>query len=71
MYRRRGCHLCEAFLAVLLALSQGQGHELEIRDVDQRPEWESEWGEAVPVLLIRGREICRYHMDPSRYNAAL
>ena len=62
VYTRRGCHLCEDFLEILLEVSQGL-HNLDVRDVDRRPEWSDQWGEAVPVLLEGDREICRYHLD--------
>ena len=33
-------------------------------DVDADPELEARWGNLVPVLLLNGRELCHYRLDP-------
>lgn len=45
--------------------------EIEVIDVDSRPELESLWGDKVPVLLEGGRELCHYHLDLSVLDARL
>jgi hypothetical protein len=37
--------------------------QLTIRDVDTRADWADSYGIYVPVLMLDGREICRYELD--------
>jgi glutaredoxin len=51
LYTRRNCHLCDDALAVL----QQHGLEPTIVDIDQHPEFVSEFGNCVPVVEIDGQ----------------
>ena len=62
VYSRRGCHLCDDLLAELEPLCRDRA-QIEVRDVDTKPEWVTAYGDAVPVLCADDREICRYHLD--------
>ncbi|MGI9342675.1 MAG: glutaredoxin family protein [Gammaproteobacteria bacterium] len=62
VYSRRGCHLCELLLGELDALVRGKV-PIEVRDVDERPEWQAAYGERVPVVCCDGNEICQYNLD--------
>ena len=56
------------------ALEQLQGRfsfDLEVIDVDSRPELEALWGDKVPVLLDGERELCHYHLDLEVLDARL
>lgn len=62
---RSYCHLCDDLIA---ALEQFRGRfsspfEIEVVDIDARPELEEQWGDKVPVLLEGGNEICHYFLD--------
>ena len=62
VYSRRGCHLCELLLAELAPLARGRARII-VRDVDDRPEWRSNYGERVPVVCFQDHEICQYKLD--------
>ncbi|MFW2404667.1 MAG: glutaredoxin family protein [Gammaproteobacteria bacterium] len=62
VYSRRGCHLCELLLEELGPLVRGIA-EIQVRDVDERPEWRDAYGLRVPVLCCDGEEICQYNLD--------
>jgi thioredoxin reductase (NADPH) len=59
---------------MVAALHDLQGRfsfELEVIDVDERPELEARWGEWVPVLLEGDTELCHYRLDPEVLGARL
>jgi len=62
VYSRRGCHLCELLLGELEPLVRGRAN-LSVRDIDDRPDWQSAYGERVPVVCCNGEEICQYKLD--------
>jgi hypothetical protein len=62
VYSRHGCHLCDEMLGRLRQLC-GADDQLIVRDVDSRAEWADAYGIYVPVLMLDGREICRYELD--------
>ena len=64
VYSRRGCHLCELLLEELAPLARDRAR-ISVRDVDDRPEWQSVYGDRVPVICCDGQEICHYHLDRS------
>ncbi|MFZ5621300.1 MAG: glutaredoxin family protein [Pseudomonadota bacterium] len=63
LYTRRGCHLCEDFERELRRLQTETPFEVDIRDVDARPEWRAAYNDLVPLLLAGEREIARYFFD--------
>lgn len=65
-YYRDGCHLCEAFVALLFREWPAQAGAMEWRDVDADPQWRGRYGERVPVLAQGDREICALHPDAAR-----
>lgn len=62
VYSRRGCHLCELLLEQLEPLLHGRAG-LEVRDVDEDPDWQAEYHERVPVVVCDGELICQYNLD--------
>ncbi|MFQ5634542.1 MAG: glutaredoxin family protein [Gammaproteobacteria bacterium] len=62
VYSRRGCHLCELLCEELEPLLHGRA-DIQVRDVDERPEWRAAYGERVPVVCCDGEEICQYNLD--------
>ena len=71
VYGRAYCHLCDDMVAALAALQEDGGFSLEVVDVDADPELEARYDLLVPVLTIEGREICHYHLDREKLDAAL
>ncbi|WP_212756638.1 glutaredoxin family protein [Usitatibacter rugosus] len=59
---------------MISALQQLQGRfsfDVDVVDVDSRPELEEKWGDKVPVLLDGEIEICHYHLDVPALDARL
>ncbi len=71
LYSRNYCHLCDEMIAGLQQLQAGQRFELEIVDVDRDPDLERRYGERVPLLTYRGREVCHYFLDRTAAAALL
>jgi glutaredoxin len=58
-YTRAGCHLCEQALELLREASARFARcslDLEVIDVDGKPELLGQYGDKVPVLVISGKE---------------
>ena len=70
VYSRPGCHLCEELVESLLPLIRGR-LELEVVDIDSRPEWQEEFGIRIPVVEFDGRFICQYTLDRAAIDAVL
>ncbi len=68
---RTYCHLCEDLLAALAQFQGRYDFDIEVVDVDSRPELEAKWGDKVPVLLDGELEICHYHLDARAVDARL
>jgi hypothetical protein len=71
LYTRRGCHLCEDFEQELRRLQAEAPFDIEIRDVDARPEWRTAFNGLVPLLLAGSEEISRYFLDVERLRGHL
>lgn len=48
---RPDCGLCEELIEALQAEFPGVAWQLEVLDVDSRPEWQRRYGLRIPVLL--------------------
>jgi glutaredoxin len=59
LYTRRGCHLCDLALQVLLRHGL---RPLEV-DIDDDPDLEGRYGTCVPVVEIDGQERFRGQVD--------
>jgi hypothetical protein len=62
VYSRQGCHLCEILIEELLPIVHGY-MEVEIRDVDTRPDWLEKYDIRVPLVEFEGEPVCKYHLD--------
>lgn len=71
VYSRTRCHLCEEMIAGLRALQAGNRFEFELVDVDRDPALARRYGQQVPILAYRERELCRYFLDPTVVTAFL
>ena len=62
IYSRPGCHLCEKLVEDLLPRIRGK-LELEVVDIDTRPDWQVEYSTRIPVVEFAGKFICQYSLD--------
>ena len=63
LYTRKDCHLCEDMHRQLQELQHDYGFEIDLRDVNAKPDWMSAYSDKVPLLLAGSDEICRYFLD--------
>lgn len=63
LYIRRDCHLCDEMYDALRPWEAKLGFALRLVDVDDDPELIARFGDNVPVLMHREREICHYRLD--------
>ena len=62
VYSREGCHLCEQLIEELLPLIRGK-LDVNVQDIDSRPEWQAEYGMRIPVVEWNGEFVCQYTLD--------
>ena len=67
-YTRQNCHLCEVAKATVRGLQEYNDFEVEIRNVDDHPDWVRVYGDEVPVGIIGDRKVfkCRVKVDQLR-----
>ena len=70
VYSRPGCHLCEKLIEDLLTLIRDRA-ELEVLNIDIRPDWTEAYGSLIPVVELNGLALCHYHLDRGAVVAAL
>ncbi len=66
LYRRSGCHLCEAMQGQLQALQKDYAFSLQTVDIGDDPALEAAYGEWIPVLMHGETEICHYFLELSK-----
>jgi hypothetical protein len=70
VYSRPGCHLCELLIDELLPLIRGH-LDLEVIDIDTRPELTIQYGIRIPVVEYAGHTICQHHLDGAAIRSIL
>ncbi len=70
VYSRPGCHLCELLIDELLPLIRGH-LDLEVIDIDTRPELTIQYGIRIPVVEYDGETVCQHHLDTAAIRAIL
>ena len=70
VYSRPGCHLCELLIEELLPLVRGRV-DLEVLDIETRPEWKLRYGTRIPVVEYDGETVCQHHLDTAAVHAIL
>ncbi len=71
LYSRNDCHLCEQAAQQLQALSPAFGLALRTIDIDADPALRRRYGDRVPVVALRGRELIAAPFDAPMLRAAL
>lgn len=62
VYSREGCHLCVDLVEELLPLIRGK-LEIEVRDIDDNPEWHEKYFMDIPVVEYEGEIVCMHFLD--------
>lgn len=62
VYSRQRCHLCDVLIDELRPLVAGR-LEIEIRDIDSRPEWHEKYWSDIPVVEFEGTVVCKHFLD--------
>ena len=70
VYSRPGCHLCELLIEELLPLIRGH-LDLEVIDIDTRPELTIQYGIRIPVVEYAGQTVCQHHLDGAAIRSIL
>jgi glutaredoxin len=63
LYTREGCHLCEVVAEQLAKLQTETAFSVETVDVDGDPALAAEYGMEVPVVMLDGKKVAKYHLD--------
>ena len=62
VYSRQGCHLCDLLVEELLPLLRGR-LDVEVCDIDSRPDWRAKYDIRIPVVEYEERLISEYPLD--------
>ena len=68
---RNGCTPCETAKADVARICGELDVEWATADVDSEPEWQAEYGDRVPVILIDGAEHGYWKVEEDRFRRAL
>ena len=71
IYSRKGCHLCEEALTILLGMKNELKFEVVEIFIDGNEDLERQFGEQVPVILIDGVHHDYWRVDPIRFRSSL
>jgi hypothetical protein len=63
---RPDCHLCSEMEQVLAEVLPAHGETYSVENVDSKPEWQSRFGEVIPVLLRDGAPVAKIRVDRRR-----
>ena len=62
VYSKPGCHLCEILIEELLPLVRGR-MDVEVVDIESRPDWLRDYGVRIPVVEFNSEPVCQYKLD--------
>lgn len=63
VYTADGCCLCDEAREVLDRLAPQLGLDVEWQSIDGNAQLEALWREQIPVGVIGGRRVFKYHVD--------
>ncbi len=66
LFSRPGCHLCEEAKKVILDARGRHPFDFLEHNVEERNEWESQYGQEIPVVLINGKKAFKFHVPPQK-----
>jgi len=63
LYTREGCHLCDVVAEQLQKIQKETPFSVETVDVDSDPALAERYGMEVPVVMLDGKKLAKYHLD--------
>ncbi len=70
-YTRQNCHLCDIAKTAIYQLRDSLDFEVEVRDVDDHPDWVKVYGNEVPVGIIGDRKVFKYRVHEGQLRRAI
>lgn len=71
LFSRPGCHLCDEAKAVLSDAAKRFPFQLIERNVEDKEEWERNFGHEIPLVFINGRKAFKYRVPPAELQRML
>ena len=71
LYSKPGCHLCEPVEKVILVVRRERAFEFEVRNIEDDAVEFEKYKNAIPVVVVDGREIARYKLSRVQLETAL
>ncbi len=68
---RPGCHLCDVARQVVELVCAEADLDFEELDITEDPFLASDYSDAIPVVLVDGREVGRFRIAPDAIRRAL
>lgn len=68
---REGCHLCDEAATVIERVADRTGTGWTRVDVDSSPSLLHKYADLVPVVLVDGREVARWHVSDKTLTSAI
>ncbi len=63
VYSRKGCHLCDVVKETLAQVQGEADFQWREVDIDTDPELVEAYGMEVPVVMLDGKKVAKYHLD--------
>lgn len=64
VYSRDGCHLCDQAIEVVRGVCDELRVGWGVRDIDADPELVVRYTDQVPVIMVDGRQVAIWRIDP-------
>lgn len=71
VYSREGCFLCEDMLEALRQFQDELGYTIRVYDIDEDESLYARFNVLVPVVILCGHEVMRYHFELATLRTAL
>jgi glutaredoxin len=71
IYTRPGCHLCDDAKANILAAGCSDDFTIEEINIDEDPALKARYQYDIPVIMINGVKVFKYHVDPKEFRRKL
>lgn len=70
-FTRKNCHLCDVAMDDLKAALGSRPFDLRKIDIDVEREHHDRYDQHIPVIWVKGVEVCRHRLDRDKFLAAI